>query len=323
MIKYMVTGGVGFIGSHLVEELSKDINNQILIIDKRPLKEAGIEFNKRQVIFRQCDISNFSELRECFKWFRSEYIFHLAAEARIQPSFENPDGYFRSNVLGPRNILKLSREFGVKRVVYSASSSAYGEQNEMPLREDMALAPLALHPYGSTKRIGEMLMSDMGRLTGGPETVSLRYFNVYGPRQPTEGEYATVVGIFLRQLKDEKPLTVVMDGYQRRDFTYVSDIVRANILAMFSQRVGNAEILNIGTGKSYSVWDVARVVLGIPFRTAPVELLEAKLCRTLLPRRGEVRETLADISKAKKLLEWEPSVSFKEGIELTKKEYFS
>ena len=322
MIKYIVTGGVGFIGSHVAEELSKDDYNQILIVDRKPLKESGVCFNDR-VSFEKCDISNLPKLKKCFKNFKPDYVFHLAAEARIQPSFDDPDGYFKSNVLGTRNILKLSREFGVRRIVYSASSSAYGERNTMPLREDMALTSQALHPYGSTKRIGEMLMSDLGRLTGGPETVCLRYFNVYGPRQPTEGEYATVIGIFLRQLKNKEMLTIVPDGHQCRDFTYVSDVVRANIFAMFSQKVGSAEIINIGTEISYSVWDVARAVLKVPFGFDENQLLGSGLCRMLAPRRGEVRETLADISKAKELLGWEPLVSFEAGIELARKEYFS
>ena len=318
MIKCVVTGGAGFIGSHLVEQLARS-DFQVLVIDKVCSPPDCLKkLDPMKVLHWQCDISDEHSLRKYFRWFNPKYVFHLAAEARIQPSFENPDEYFKSNVLGTRNILKISREVGVRRIVYSASSSAYGEQERTLLKEDMALPPLSLHPYGSTKRQGEMLMSDMGKMTGGPETVSLRYFNVYGPRQPTEGEYATVVGIFLRQQKNGEPLTVVWNGHQRRDFTYVSDVVRANILAMFSRKVGDAEIINIGTGENYSVWDVARAVLDVAPDISTDRLLKDDFCVMLPARMGEVRQTLADISKAKDLLGWEPLISFKDGIELTK-----
>ena len=322
MIKCVVTGGAGFIGSHLVEQLARS-DFQVLVIDKVfPPPDYLKRLDSTRVLFWQCDIADEYFLRKYLRWFNPKYIFHLAAEARIQPSFGNPDEYFKSNVLGTRNVLKISREIGVQRIVYSASSSAYGEQKRMLLEEDMAISPLSFHPYGSTKRIGEMLMSDMGKMTGGPETVSLRYFNVYGPRQPAEGEYATVVGIFLRQQKNGEFLTIVPDGYQRRDFTHVSDVVRANILAMLSPKVGNAEIINIGTGVNYSVWDAVKIILGVPVDSDVNQLIGSGLCKMLEPRRGEVRQTLADIAKAKNLLDWEPLVSFREGIELTKKEFY-
>lgn len=322
MFKFLVTGGAGFIGSHLVETLiGRFCNCQVAVLDKKEIPECLKRIDQRRVFYGQCDIADERDVRKYFEWFRPEYVFHLAAEARIQPSFNEPDLYVRTNALGTYNILVASREVGVRRVVYSASSSAYGEQAKMPLKEDMALLSTALHVYGSTKRMGEMLMSDLGKMTGGPETVSLRYFNVYGPRQPTEGEYATVIGIFLRQMMDNEPLTIVPDGCQRRDYTYVSDVARANITAALSRKVGNAEIINIGTGANYSVWDVARVVLGVSSKTTPKKLLDAGLCKMLPQRKGEVRETLADISKAEKLLKWSPFIGFKDGIEITRKEH--
>ncbi|PIS13458.1 MAG: NAD-dependent dehydratase [Candidatus Tagabacteria bacterium CG09_land_8_20_14_0_10_41_14] len=319
--RVLVTGGLGFIGSHIVDLLCvKDY--EVGVADIKPYSEY--DFKNPLAYYFRLDICDYEVVRRLFSVFEPSYVFHCAALARIQPSFENPEEYFRSNALGTYNILKISRKYNVKRVVYSASSSAYGDVQQMPLCEDMALTPTALHPYGSTKRMGEMLMSDMGRMTGGPETVSLRYFNVYGPRQPTEGDYATVIGIFLRQMKNREPLTIVPDGYQRRDFTHVSDVARANLLAMTSYKVGDAEIINIGTGISYSVWDVARLILlKIPLDSDETWLLNSGLCRIFPPRKGEVRETLADISKAKKLLGWTPSISLKKGIAMTRKYFFA
>ncbi len=324
MNKYLVTGGAGFIGSHLVERLTKDENCRVLVLDKKwNMPNCIKKLDPMKVIYWQCDIADEREVRKYFEWFGPEYVFHLAAEARIQPSFSDPLLYYKSNVVGTLNIMEMSREAGVKRIVYSASSSAYGERREMPLKEDMLLTSQALHTYGSTKRMGEMMMKDLGCSTGGPETVCLRYFNVYGPRQPTEGEYATVIGIFLRQLKNKKPLTVVFSGEQRRDFTYVSDVVNANILAMFSTEAGKGEVINIGAGKNYSVWDVAKLVLEVPAEAGNLELQRKDMCVVIPRRRGEVRETLADISKAKELLGWKPDVSLEEGIEFARREYFS
>jgi len=200
-------------------------------------------------------------------------------------------------------------------VIYSASSSAYGDA-ALPIVEDMKIPSLALHPYGSTKRMGEMLMSDLGIMTGGPETVCLRYFNVFGSRQNTEsdGPYPTVIGIFLGLFKKGKALPIVPDGHQCRDFTWVGDIVNANILAMASKKVGRAEIINVGSGEKHSIWDVARLVLSAPKETTEKELLKSGKCLLAPQRRGEVRETLADISKAKKLLGWTPKMKFKKGI---------
>lgn len=312
--RVLIIGGLGFIGSHIADKLCEN-RYDVSVVDKKSsidcYANAGISY------FR-FDIANEKALKICFEVFHPDYVIHCAAEARIQPSFENPDLYFRSNVLGARNVLKLAKEFNVKRVVYSASSSAYDDNQSMPLREDMVLAPQALHPYGSTKRMGEMLMRDMGKATDGPETVCLRYFNVYGPRQTTlaDGPYATVIGIFLDEWKNGWPLTIVPPGHQRRDFTHVDDVVEANILAMKSQKVGNAEIINIGSGKNYSIWEVAFFVLGFP--SSEATLIESGKCVMLSKRKGEVFETLADISKAKKLLGWEPKISLEDGIKSLK-----
>ena len=316
-MRILVTGGLGFIGSHIVDASVSRGDEVISIDDMHAGKKENA--NPKAPNF-QIDISDVIKLEKVFREIKPEIVFHCAALARIQPSFQNPERYFEVNAIGTKNILKLAKAFGTKRVVYSASSSAYGDQPEPALREGMKLTAQSLHPYGSTKRMGEMLMRDMGRITGGPETVCLRYFNVYGPRQTNaaDGSYATVVGIFLDQVRRGEALTVVPDGAQKRDFTWVGDVVNANLLAASSSKVGDGEIINIGSGENHSVWGVANLVLGQDENTAPEELLKSGKCVMAPPRQGEVRETLADISQARELLSWRPEVSFKEGIDLLK-----
>lgn len=316
-MKILVTGGLGFIGSHIVDACVAR-GDEVFSVDN--LHSGKKEHGNSEAPNFQTNISDYAELEKVFSQVRPEVVFHCAALARIQPSFQNPQRYFEVNVVGTGNILKLAKKYGVRRVVYSASSSAYGEQKVAALREDMTMTAHALHPYGSTKRMGEMLMRDMGRATGGPETVSLRYFNVFGPRQTTtvDGPYATVIGIFLDQFKNSRPLTIVPDGHQKRDFTWVGDVVRANLLAASSSKVGDGEIINIGTGRNHSIWDVAGIVLAGNKDTAPEKFLESEKCVLAAERKGEVRETLADISRANALLKWQPEVSFEKGIEMLK-----
>ncbi len=233
-----------------------------------------------------------------------DYVIHCAALARIQPSFQNPIGTYETNVFGTLNLLEMSRRVEVKKFIYSASSSAYGANTKMPLKESMK--PRPLNPYAYSKLMAEMLIGQYVE-NFGLRACSLRYFNVYGPRQPAEGQYATVIGIFLRQIKNREPFTIVPDGNQRRDFTWVGDVVRANILAMKSDKVDNGEVINIGFGKNYSILEIAEIIGGKDYSHEIIE-----------PRVGEVKATLADISKAKALLGWKPEISFKEGIELLK-----
>ena len=306
---YLVTGGAGFIGSHVVDRLI-GLSHRVIIVDN--LSTGKKEHINPRALFYYGDIR---DRKNIAKWFENvDGVFHLAALARIQPSFEKPEEYVEVNVLGTKNILELAKEYKIKRVVYSASSSAYGHQIKL-LRENMALSPQALSPYSSTKRIGEMLMRDMGSMTGGPETVCLRYFNVYGPRQTTtvDGPYATVVGIFLDQWKRKEPFSLVPFpgkslGAQRRSFTHVNDVAEANLRAMDSPRAGSGEIINIGTKNSTSIKELAFLIGGknYPLVKAP-------------DRKNEVFETRADIRKAKKLLGWMPCVALKQGIEQLKK----
>lgn len=317
--KILVTGGTGFIGSHIVDACLKDERaDAVFSVDD--MSSGKKEHLNPDVINFEVDISDFSALEKIFNYLRPDIIFHCAALARIQPSFSDPDRYFQVNVVGTRNVLLLAKKFGARKIVYSASSSAYGDRGVSALREEMGLTPQALHPYASTKRMGEMLMKDMGDYTGGPETVCLRYFNVYGPRQNTilDGPYPTVIGIFLGQWRRGESLTIVPDGHQRRDFTWVGDVVSANLSAAFSD-VKGGEIINIGTGKNYSVWEVARLIIGLTKKNVPPkELLRAGMCAMASPRKGEVRATSADISKARTLLGWEPKVTFEKGIEVLK-----
>lgn len=305
---YLVTGGAGFIGSHIVDRLIA-LGHRARLVDN--LSTGKKEYVNPKAIFYHADIRDKKNIAKCFE--NVDGIFHLAALARIQPSFAKPEEYVDTNVLGTKNILELAKEYKIKRVVYSGSSSAYGHQTKI-LREDLALLPQALSPYSSTKRIGEMLMRDMGSMTGGPETVCLRYFNVYGPRQTStaDGPYATVVGIFLDQWRKGEPIAIVPFpdkpfGAQRRSFTHVDDVVAANVLAMDSPRVGAAEIVNVGTRENASIKELAFLIGGknYPLIKAPA-------------RKNEVFETRADIRKAKKLLGWNPQITLKQGIEMLK-----
>lgn len=292
-MKLLVTGGAGFIGSNLTDKLIEE-GHQVIIIDN--LTTGKEEFINPKAEFHKLDIRDLEKIKPVFKGV--DYVFHLAAQPRIQPSIINPVESHSHNVIGTLNVLVAARDAKVKKLIYSASSSAYGDQKELLLKEDMIPDPKS--PYSLFKLIGEYYCELFSELYGLP-TVSLRYFNVYGPRQSCEGAYATVVGIFLTQAEAGKPLTIVGDGTQTRDFTHVKDVVKANILAMKSSKIGKGEIINIGTRKNYSINKVAN-------------LISDKVVH-IPPRLAEIQDTLADNSLAKKLLNWEPEISLEKGIE--------
>ena len=298
-MKYIVTGGAGFIGSHIVDALLGR-GYEVHVVDNF-LTGKREHLNPRATL-HEIDIRDFEKLSPIFAG--AAGIFHTAAQPRMQYSIQQPKLTNDINITGTLNVLLAARDSGVRRVVYSASSSAYGARNTMPLREDMPPEPVI--PYAIQKRVGEQYCVMASRFYG-LETVSLRYFNVYGPRQTTsrDGPYATVVGIFLEQRKNGEPMSVVPD--QKRDFTHVTDVARANLLAMGSPHVGVGEIINIGTGKNYSPTELVEIIGG-----------EWKFIE---PRQGEVRETLADNTKAKQLLNWEPRIDFMEGIGELKRLY--
>lgn len=303
----LVTGGAGFIGSNLVDALIEQ-GHRVIVIDN--LTTGKKENLNPLAEFHKLDIRDIDSIKPFFK--NIDYVFHLAAQPRIQPSIQNPLESNSINLGGTLNILVCARDARVKKLIYSASSSAYGDQSQTPLTE--AMNPNPKNPYALQKYVGELYCKMFNNLYGLP-TACLRYFNVYGPRQSIEGAYATVIGIFLRQRFAGEPLTVVGDGTIRRDFTYVGDVVRANILAMESDEVGNAEVINIGTGKNYCINDVARLILE---KTDNLDFKKpAEPITYIPPRLGEAKVTLADNKKAKELLRWQPGVYFEDGLQKT------
>ena len=291
-VKLLVTGGAGFIGSHLVDKLIEQ-GHEVVVIDN--LSTGEKENLNPKAKFRKVDIRNLKKIKPAFKGV--DHVFHLAAQARVPLSVKDPIETHTNNALGTLNVLVAARDNKVKKFIYSASSSAYGDQKNLPLKEDMTPRPKS--PYGLQKLIGEEYCRLFYELYGLP-TVSLRYFNVYGPRNPLEGAYALVIGIFLRQKKAGEPLTIDGDGEQTRDFTSVRDVVRANILAAESNKVGRGEVINIGAGNNHSINKIAELIGGKTINKPP--------------RLGDPKHTLADNSKAKKFLGWEPEVSLEQGI---------
>ena len=291
MTKVVVTGGAGFIGSHLTDALITK-GYDVHVIDN--LSGGNKEHVNSKAVFHQLDIRNLEDIKPVIAG--STYIFHTAALPRVQYSIEYPSETNEVNVTGTLNVLIAAKEGGVKKVVYSASSSAYGDQKTMPLTEDMTASPLS--PYGLHKYIGELYCRVWSKVYG-LSTISLRYFNVYGPRFNPEGAYALVIGKFIKQKNEGKRLTITGDGKQTRDFTHVSDVVNANILAAENDQVGNGEVINIGAGQNQSINKIAELIGG------EVEYVSARL---------EPKDTLADNSKARGLLGWVPKVGIEEGI---------
>lgn len=300
-MKFIVTGGAGFIGSHIVDMLISR-GDEVHVIDNF-LTGKRERLNPKAVL-HEVDIREFEKLPRILKG--SLGVFHTAAQPRMQLSIQEPQLTNDINITGTLNVLLAARDVGVQKIIYSASSSAYGLKHPMPLHEDMPSYPII--PYAIQKRVGEQYCEMVSKFYN-LATVSLRYFNVYGPRQTTDadGPYTTAIGIFLGQRQKGRPMTIVPDGKQRRDLTHVVDVARANLLAMESDKVGRGEIINIGTGKNYSILEVADLIGG------PTVFIE--------PRQGEVKETLADNRKAKELLGWKPKISFEEGIEELKKSH--
>jgi len=291
--KVVVTGGAGFIGSHLVDGLIAR-GYEVGVIDN--LAGGDARYVNPKATLHQVDICDLEAIKPLVVG--AKYVFHLAALPRVQFSLEHPKEAHEANATGFLNVLIASHEAGVKKVVFSSSSSVYGDQDTMPLVETMTASPKS--PYALHKYIGEeyaKLWSTVFSLG----TVSLRYFNVYGSRQNPDGAYALVIGKFLNMKKEGKPLTITGDGKQTRDFTHVSDVVRANILSAENENVGKGEVINIGAGINQSVNRVAELIGG------HVEYI---------PARFEPHDTLADNKLAKKLLGWEPQVAFEEGMRL-------
>ncbi len=293
----IVTGGAGFIGSHLVDRLLSD-GHQVVAIDNLSTgrrenlveQEGNADF---QMI--EADIVDQRRIRPHFEGV--DWVFHIAALADIVPSIQRPMDYHRSNVDGTASVLEAARDAGVGRFVYAASSSCYGIPDKYPTPESSEIRPQ--YPYALTKYVGEQYVMHWGQVYGLP-VASLRLFNVYGPRSRTSGTYGAVFGVFLAQKLAGQPFTVVGDGTQTRDFTFVTDVVDAFVTAAGSDVSG--EIMNVGSGDTYSV-------------NRLVELLDGEV--THIPKRpGEPDCTFADTRRIHRLLSWKPQVSFEQGVEI-------
>lgn len=311
-MKILITGGSGFIGSHLIDEL-KNHGHTVASLDIKDPREriSGVEYIKN-------DFCEFDELLGHLKNFKPEAIAHLGAVPSVKKSIDTPMDTMRNNVEGTYNVLEAARQAGVKRVVLISSGATYGKTafaySGKPLPENVVLAPL--NPYGLSKAMGE----DMGKVwaskeifgppgEGGLDTISLRFSNVFGPRQPRDAAYASCIERFMHQWRNGEPFSIVPDGHQRRDMVFVLDAVRAIRLACENKKDFNGEAVNIGSGKNYSILEIADLIGG---KTHPRIFMEHRV--------GEIRETLFDIVKAKKLLDWKPEVSFENGIEILKQE---
>ena len=290
----IVTGGAGFIGSHIVEKL-KRLDHMVVVIDNEYSDNDNFHWRK-DTLNVNIDITDYKALKKACTG--ADYIFHLAAEARIGPSIENPINALNINTIGTCNVLQCAREVGAKKVLYSSTSSGYG-LNEAPNIETQP--DDCLNPYSVSKIAGEKLCKMYTDLYG-LNTIIFRYFNVFGERAPRKGQYAPVTGIFLRQKAAGEPLTIVGDGEQRRDYIYVKDVANANVMAAISNPDDDAygQVYNVGSGKNYSVNEIASFIsddtINIP------------------PRIGEARNSLANIDKIKKTFAWKPEMDVEEWI---------
>jgi len=309
----LVTGGAGFIGSHIVDELlTQGIEVRVLDdFSEGKMDNLARWQGSRKIEVIRGSILDFDLVRRACD--HVSCVFHLAADSRIQTGISDPRHSIETNVVGTANVAEAAKQMGVRRVVYSASSSAYGRKNDIlmfsgganGLHEDLPTD--CLNPYSMSKKAGEDIMDVYHRLYG-LSTVSLRYFNVYGPRHQEEGRYATVIAIFRRQLRLGQPMTIVGDGNQRRDFTFVGDVVRANMMVMMNFEATG--VFNIGSGQNYSINELAQYV-GENARSG-----QEIRCEHLPPRLGEANVTLADVTKARQVLGWRPSVSLHLGLKL-------
>jgi UDP-glucose 4-epimerase len=301
--RYLVTGGAGFIGSHIAEALL-GAGESVRIFDNLATgRESNLTVLKERAQFIQGDLRDLASMRVAMQGV--EVVFHQAALASVPRSIADPIGSLETNINGTQNVLLAARDSGVRRVVYASSSSVYGNTPTLPKCEDMPTHPMS--PYAVQKLSGELLCRVFTRIYG-LETVALRYFNVFGPRQDPASEYAAVIPRFLTALIEKRPPIVFGDGEQTRDFTYIANVVQANLLAASSpDAVGYA--LNIGCGERISLNTVLRLAGQLFGVTADADYRE--------PRPGDVRDSCADINLAQRLLGYRPSVSFHEGLART------
>ena len=294
MTKSLVTGGCGFIGSHIVDYLAK-LGQEVVVVDNRSANNDRF-YENDQVKYLNVDITDYSAMSAAMEGV--DYVFHLAAESRLQPAIKNPIDAVTRNCVGTTVMLQAARNACVRRFVYSSTSSGYGN-NPAPSVETQP--DDCLNPYSASKVAAEKFCKMYTDLYG-LDTVCLRYFNVFGERSPTRGQYAPVIGIFERQKEAGEPLTIVGDGSQKRDFVYVGDVARANYLASIMPLKGhNGEVFNVGSGKNYSIQEIADLI-------SPEQ-------KYLPKREGEMETTLANIDKIKSVIGWVPEVDVLEWIE--------
>ena len=294
--KCLVTGGAGFIGSNLVDQLVK-LDHQVIVLDNLSTgRLSNLHQVKNKIKFINVDVS--SSKNSIDKYFKNvDWVFHLAGIADIVPSITNPEDYFQTNVKGTLNILGASKKANIKKLIYAASASCYGIPDKYPTNEKSKTNPQ--YPYALTKFLGEQLIihwADVYKMSN----ISLRFFNAYGPRSRTTGVYGAVFGVFLAQKFAKKPLTIVGNGRQTRDFIHIYDLVNAVIKA--AKKGERGEIYNVGSGKETAVNFIANIIGGN---------------KVNIPKRpGEPDRSLADISKIKKQLNWKPKISINKGIKM-------
>ena len=301
MTKAIVTGGAGFIGSHLVEQLLEEGHQVAVLDDYSSGRAVNLEHlaDNHLLEIHKVDVSNYEDIQALFAGV--DWVFHLAGRADLVPSIQEPMVYHKANVDGTVAVVEAARQAGVKRFIYTASSSCYGLPDEFPTLETAPIRPM--YPYALSKYLGEEIALHWNQVYGLP-CLSLRLFNVYGPRSRTSGAYGAVFGVFLAQKLAGEPFTVVGDGTQTRDFTFVSDVAGAFITAAKSDVSG--EVLNVGSGGTYSI---NRLVVLLGGDTVHIP-----------ERPGEPRCTLANIDKITSLLAWQPKIGISEGVAIMLRE---
>jgi UDP-glucose 4-epimerase len=304
MEKYLVTGGAGFIGSHLVEVLLRE-GKAVRVFDNLSTGfEEHISLFIDQIEFIKADLADFVAVQRAMQGVT--HVFHVGALRAVKRSVDDPRETNESNVTGTLNVLTAARNAGVQRVVYSSSSSVYGDAVKFPLSEEDKVEPLS--PYAASKLIGECycrLFSQLYAL----ETVCLRYFNVFGPRQRRESRYSTVIPVFVSDLLQNKPSEIHWDGMQSRDFSYIDNIIHANLKAMQADQV-SGQVFNIGSHEECSILDLYREICTLLDKTNIQPKFTSK-------RTGDVRRTLANITKARERLGYRVQTQFKEGLRKT------